>query len=134
LACRHLDIFTIVSFSLHIRTYCLYVVWEKQWPMWAKIICLPKYMHSASAYEQQCNMNTSQERRVEKRSFTSSRFFLWLILQIKYFLVVIVRRIVQVASSVVKICCDVRKLMKTTVNQHVNHTTTNIKHTERTKD
>jgi len=24
--------------------------------------------------------------------------------------------------------------MKTTVNQRVNHTTTNIKHTERTKD
>jgi len=41
---------------------------------------------------------------------------------------------VQVASSVVKMSCDVRKLMKTTVNQRVNHTTTNIKHTERTKD
>jgi len=46
--------------------------------MWAKIVFLTKNMHSASAYEQQCNMNASQERRVEKRSFTSSRFFLWL--------------------------------------------------------
>jgi len=45
-ACRHLDLFTIVRFSLNSKTCCLYVVWEKQDKIWANIFCIPKIMHS----------------------------------------------------------------------------------------
>ena len=42
--CRHLDLLTMVRFSLNIKTFCLYVIWENQ--IWAKIFCIPKNRHS----------------------------------------------------------------------------------------
>jgi len=45
MACRHLDLFAILSFSLNIKTCCLYVIWKKQDQIWAKILCIPKNMH-----------------------------------------------------------------------------------------
>ena len=40
--CRHLDLFTMVGFSLNIKTFCLYVIWEKQDQIWANIFASPK--------------------------------------------------------------------------------------------
>jgi len=36
----------MVGFSLNIKTCCLYVIWEKQVQIWAKLFCIPKNMHS----------------------------------------------------------------------------------------
>ena len=36
----------MVHFSLNIKACCLYVIWEKQDQIWAKIFCIPKIMHS----------------------------------------------------------------------------------------
>jgi len=36
----------MVHFSLNIKACCLYVIWEKQDRIWAKIFCIPKNMHS----------------------------------------------------------------------------------------
>jgi len=38
--------FAVVRFSLNIKTYCLYVTWEIQDQIWAKIVCIPTNMHS----------------------------------------------------------------------------------------
>jgi len=36
----------MVRFSLNIKTCYLYVTWEIQDKIWAKIFCIPKNMHS----------------------------------------------------------------------------------------
>jgi len=36
----------MVHFSLNIKAWCLYVIWEKQDQIWAKFFCIPKNMHS----------------------------------------------------------------------------------------
>jgi len=36
----------MVHFSLNIKAWCLYVIWEKQDQIWAKIPCISKNMHS----------------------------------------------------------------------------------------
>jgi len=36
----------MVHFSLNIKACCLYINWEKQDQIWAKIFCIPKNMHS----------------------------------------------------------------------------------------
>jgi len=38
----------MVHFSLDIKACCLYVIWEKQDQIWAKMLCIPKNMHSRS--------------------------------------------------------------------------------------
>jgi len=43
--CRHLDLLTVVRFSLNIKNI-LYVIWEKQDHIWTKIFCIPKSKHS----------------------------------------------------------------------------------------
>jgi len=56
----------MVHFSLNIKTCCLYVIWEKQDQIWAKISSIPKNMHSytyAYAYG-----------HVQENVFISNRF------------------------------------------------------------
>jgi len=36
----------MVRFSPSIKTFCLYVIWEKQDQIWAKTFCIPKNMDS----------------------------------------------------------------------------------------
>jgi len=45
-ACRHLGLFTMVRFSLKIKTSSLYVIWKKQDQIWENIFCIPKNMYS----------------------------------------------------------------------------------------
>ena len=45
-ASTHLDLFTMVRFSLQIKTCCLCIVWEKQDQIWANIFCISKNRHS----------------------------------------------------------------------------------------
>jgi len=42
----------MVRFSLIIKTCCLYVIWEKQDQIWAKIVCIPKNMHSRTPMDE----------------------------------------------------------------------------------
>jgi len=36
----------MVHFSLNIKAFCLYVIWEKQDQIYAKNFCIPQNMHS----------------------------------------------------------------------------------------
>ena len=57
-ACKHLDLFTMVRFSLNIKTRCLCVTWKKTRSNLGKIFCIPKNMHSRTPTL--CNANAHQ--------------------------------------------------------------------------
>jgi len=55
----------MVHFSLNIKAWCLYDIWEKQDQIWANIFCIRKKMHS----------RTPMFRDITRRLFHSKREF-----------------------------------------------------------
>jgi len=50
----------MVRFNSSIKTFCLYIIWEKQDKIWANIFCIPKNMDSRTP------MHTSKTRHVKR--------------------------------------------------------------------
>jgi len=69
----------MVRFSLNIKTWCLYVIWEKQDQIWAKICCIPKNMHSRASMDvphHDSSMLTPFSCDVAHQALHSTRFSL----------------------------------------------------------